>query len=85
MPRNIHQGFDSRLEAERAYVMAYALGAVRALPPWGNANEQVPAPAAPMPDAIMYAFATASNTFLRAEWHVVFKGLRPGVYPTWWA
>jgi hypothetical protein len=31
----------------------------------------------------MEAFRTVNDSFLGAEWHVVFKGKRPGVYPAW--
>jgi hypothetical protein len=82
VPGNIHQGFDSRLEAERAYVVAYALGALRVLRARGDASQAL-ARAIPTPDAVMRAFAAASDAFLGAEWHVVFKGLRPRIYPAW--
>jgi hypothetical protein len=36
-----------------------------------------------MPEAMMESFAGADDDFLGAEWHVVFKGKRPGVYPAW--
>jgi len=36
-----------------------------------------------MPEATMTAFAASAEDFLGAEWHVVFKGRRPGVYPAW--
>jgi hypothetical protein len=83
IPGNIHQGFTHRHEAERAYVLAFAMGALRTLLARHNATQQVPAPASPMPDAVMSTFASASDDFLGAEWHVVFKGRRPGVYPAW--
>jgi len=83
VPGNIHQGFDTRLEAERAYVVAYALGAVRVLPLRDDAGSQLVSPAIPTPEAIMAAFSSASDNFLGVEWHVVFKGLRPGIYPAW--
>ncbi|KIM74213.1 hypothetical protein PILCRDRAFT_92724 [Piloderma croceum F 1598] len=83
VPGNIHQGFDTCLEAERAYVVAYALGAVRMLPSRDDAGSQLVSPAIPTPEAIMAAFSSASDNFLSAEWHIVFKGLRPGVYPAW--
>jgi len=82
VPYNVYQGFNSRLAAERAYVVAFALGAVRVLP--GRGSSTRPAPAAPAPDAVMCAFASADEYFLGAEWHVVFKGKRPGVYPAWY-
>ena len=80
---NVHQGFDHRREAERAYILAFSLGALRVLPPCGGAVQQALAPAAPTPEAVMAAFADASDDFLGVEWHVVFKGKRPGVYPAW--
>jgi hypothetical protein len=83
VPGNIFQGFDQRYEAERAYVVAFALGALHVLSPRDNTGERPPAPATPMPEAIMAAFASASDNFLGAEWHVVFKGLKPGIYPAW--
>jgi len=84
VPGNVFQGFDERREAERAYVIAYALGAVRVLPPRDAAlRAHVPAAAIPTPEALMIAFADASDEFLGAEWHVVFKGKRPGIYPAW--
>ncbi|KAI0281133.1 hypothetical protein BGY98DRAFT_932225 [Russula aff. rugulosa BPL654] len=48
-----------------------------------NTGQQVPAQAMPMPEELMAAFASASDNFLGAEWYVVFKGKRPGVYPAW--
>ena len=82
IPGNIHQGFDNRRDAERAYVVAFALGALRILPRRGDTS-QTPAPAIPTPENMMEAFTNTSSDFLGADWHVVFKGLRPGVYPAW--
>jgi hypothetical protein len=82
VPGNIHQGFDSRIQAERAYVVAFAMGALRVLPPREN-SQLAPLPAAPMPPAVMAAFSSTSSDFLGAEWHVVFKCKRPGIYPAW--
>lgn len=82
VPENIYQGFETRRQAERAYVIAFAMGALRVLPLRG-ASQRILAPAMPTPDAAMVAFASASDDFLGAEWHVVFKGKRPGVYPAW--
>lgn len=79
IPGNIYQGFDSRLQAEQAYVVAYALGALRALPRRDVALPQ----ALPIPETVMTAFEASSANFLGAEWHVVFKGRRPGIYPAW--
>ena len=33
VPGNIHKGFDYRIQAERAYVVAFAMGALHVLPP----------------------------------------------------
>jgi hypothetical protein len=83
VPGNIHQGFDHRREAERAYVVAYAMGALRVLPARGDTSRLALTPALPMPEGVMQAFASVSDDFLGAEWHVVFKGKKPGVYPAW--
>jgi hypothetical protein len=84
VPGNVHQGFTRRYEAERAYIVAFALGAIRTLPPRGGITGQpAPLPAAPTPEAIMQAFSESADDFLGAEWHVVFKGKMPGVYPAW--
>jgi hypothetical protein len=83
VPGNIHQGFDTQCKAERAYVIAYTLGAVHVLPLQGDVGQRALSLALPVPYTIMNAFASSSDTFLGAEWHIVFKGLRPGVYPAW--
>lgn len=75
---NIQEGFNTRLEAERAYAFAYAIGGVQVVPRHGSTS----APA-PMPPGVMQAFLDADDDFLGAEWHVVFKGRTPGIYPTW--
>lgn len=77
---SVHQSFPSRRTAERAYLLAYAMGCVRSLP--ARKNGALP-PAAPTPVAVMTAFDAVSDDFLGAEWHVVFKGCRPGYYPAW--
>lgn len=78
----MHNGFNSRRDAERAYILAYAIGGVRAIPrKRGQGQPRIPA--APMPETIMDAFAAAPEDFLGAEWHVVYKGKRPGIYPAW--
>lgn len=81
----MYQGFASRREAERAYLLAFALGSLRVLPPRdAPPNITLPTLANPTPEALMEAFASADDNFLGAEWHVVFKGKRPGVYPAWY-
>ncbi|KZP12465.1 hypothetical protein FIBSPDRAFT_961411 [Athelia psychrophila] len=82
VPGNVHQGFTTCLAAEQGYILAYALGCVRSLPPRGSTDPPPPA-AAPTPAAVLAAFTAVSDTFLGTDWHVVFKGLCPGVYPAW--
>jgi hypothetical protein len=79
---NNYKGYQSRVEAERSYVLAGALGSLRVLSRDSDPTSPL-ARVAPMPEAVMTAFASASDNFLGAEWYVVFKGLRPGVYPAW--
>ncbi|KAF8503806.1 hypothetical protein F5888DRAFT_1631681 [Russula emetica] len=83
IPGNIHQGFRHHRKAEHAYVLAFAMGALRTLLARHDMDQQVPASAMPMSEAVMAAFALAADNFLGAEWYVVFKGKRPGVYPAW--
>lgn len=78
MSGNIHEGFKKRYDAERAYTLAYALGAVRRR---GPNNPRTPATAPPA--AFLAALHDVGDDFLGAEWHVVYKGKRPGVYPSW--
>ncbi|KIM87298.1 hypothetical protein PILCRDRAFT_3798 [Piloderma croceum F 1598] len=83
IPHNVYQGFRTRVEAERAYVLAFAMDSLRILPHREASADTGPAPGGPTPEALMQAFAMASDDFLGAEWHVVFKGKCPGVYPAW--
>lgn len=77
-----HKGFHSRRDAECAWTLAVALGGVRALPPRGSIVGV--AAAAPIPEPIMQAFDEINNdNFLGSTWYVVYKGKRPGVYPSW--
>ena len=71
-----------RLEVERAYVLAYAMGAIQTLPHRGSTTLG-PAPATPTPQEIMDAFTSMPDDFLGAEWYVVYKGRQPDLYPTW--
>jgi hypothetical protein len=75
---NRQEGYNSRLKAERAYALSYAIGAVHTVNPRG-------APTAPMPPALMNAFEETDGDYLGADWHVVFKGRTPGMYPAWYA
>lgn len=76
---NFHEGYNTRREAECAYACAYSIGIVRALPARGS---QVAA-ASPMPPPIMNEFRDTPDDFLGVDWYVVFKGLTPGIFPTW--
>lgn len=82
IPHNCHQGFATRLQAERAYLLAFAMGCVRVRT---ADHTRGPAMAAPTPAAVMRAFADIPEDYLGAEWHVVFKGRCPGVYPAWYS
>lgn len=82
VPRCVHEGYERRLEAETAYVLAYGMGLVRSLPRRGESIIP-PAPSAPTPAAVLAAFLAADDGFLGPTWHVVFKGRSPGVYPAW--
>lgn len=58
------------------------MGGLRTLPRRGDV-EYGPPPAAPTPQQVMDAFAAVPDDFLGAEWYVVYKGRRPGLYPSW--
>ena len=84
IPGNIHQGFDHCREAKRAYVLTFAMGPLHVLPARHDiGHQEVPAPAMPMPEAVTATFVSSSDNFLGADWYVVFKGKKPGVYPMW--
>lgn len=83
VPHNIYEGFWNRYDAEVAYVLAYALGTVRVLPNRAGQALQTHV-AQPTPEAFMTALERVDDEFLGMRWHVVFKGKRPGVYPSWY-
>jgi hypothetical protein len=83
IPGNVHSSFSTRRDAERAYALAYALGSVRVLKHPNDPTPGAPAPAAAMPTDVMRAWEQVGDDFLEAEWHVVFKGRRTGVFPSW--
>lgn len=37
-----------------------------------------------MPNVTVNLYNAAPSDFLEFEWHVVFEGIRPGIYPTWY-
>ena len=68
--------------AEDAYRLAWAMNRVRSVPP-PNSDEPPPAPFVPLPPRVYDTLSQSSDHFQGAEWHVVFRGRRPGVYPAW--
>jgi len=64
IPHNVYQGFRTRVEAERAYVLAFAMDSLRILPRREASADTGPAPGGPTPEALMQAFAMASDDFL---------------------
>ena len=74
---NIHESFMSWYDVERAYTLAYALGAMCCL---GQQSHILPAPP---PAGFLAALTTVGNDFLGNKWHIVYKGRQPGVYPSW--
>ena len=77
---NNFKGFKSRREAKRCYVLAGALGSLYIR----SRDPSVPRILArPISEAVLHAFGAADDDFLGADWHVVTKGKRPGVYPAW--
>jgi hypothetical protein len=79
---SIYEGFKYRRDAERAYILAYTLGAVRLIPSANSSNLST-SQARPTPEAFVNALEDVADDFLGENWHVVFKGKRPGVYPSW--
>ena len=82
IPNSIYEGFKYRRDAERAYILAYALGAVRIIPS-ADGSYLHGSQALPIPEPVMSALGHVADDFLGSNWHVVFKGKRPGVYPSW--
>ncbi|KZP06671.1 hypothetical protein FIBSPDRAFT_966228, partial [Athelia psychrophila] len=75
---NIYKGYKTRLQAERAWVLANALGSVRILNGEGDA---IAAPSSAIPPLVLGALGEVPEEFLDATWYVVVKGRTPGVYP----
>jgi Caulimovirus viroplasmin len=78
--QNCYEGYDDRKSAETAYVVTYALGGVRIVPGLGSASQPA---SQPIEDAARIALASMPADFLGMEWHVVYKGRTPGIYPGW--
>lgn len=77
---NIYKGYHTRLEAERVWVLANALGSTRILDKEGHA---IAVPSGPMPSLVMDALGELPDCYLDAEWYVVVRGRTPGIYPAW--
>lgn len=77
---NIYKGYRTRLQAERVWILANALGTARILDENGRA---IAIPAGPMPPPVMDALGQLPEEYLDADWYVVVKGRTPGVYPAW--
>lgn len=78
---SIFEGFSTRIQAERAWLLGNSLGAVRQLDAAGVARAT---PAAPYTEEAMLLFLGLSDDYLGTAWYVVSKGKRPGIYPCWY-
>lgn len=89
VPRASYKGFVTLDEAQGAFVIAYTLGFVEAIPARGSVDFGLrPATASlvttnPSQNEILATLSGTSRTFLGTTWYAVFKGIRPGVYPSW--
>lgn len=90
---SLYKGFNTRQEAECAYIVAFGLGIVQVIGgssiSSASSTSQLASPRSivrlrPTEEEILDALQRASSTFLGVEWYAVFKGIRPGVYPTWY-
>jgi hypothetical protein len=64
-------------------VLAYALGCVRVLKHPDDPTPGELVPAGPIPEEVMRAWERVKDDFLEESWHVVFKGKRTGLFPSW--
>lgn len=80
MSCNSYKGYQSRLQAERAWVLAHALASVRKIDKRGNILER---PTMHIPQATVDALANIPDGHIDTEWYVVTKGRTPGVFPAW--
>lgn len=83
----LYKGFSTRQEAECAYIISYGLGIVQELRGSSSASSASSCLSIVNPQPteaeILDALGRAASLFLGIEWYAVFKGVRPGVYPTW--
>lgn len=79
---NNYKGYPSRLQAERAWVLAHALGtAPRVLDRDGRVLNRVDARS--IPSLAVEPLKEFPDEHLDPDWYVVTKGRTPGVYPAW--
>lgn len=83
------KGYDDVVQAQTAYMIGYSLGLVEVVDDDDDtASDTSAAPSSAVPrhpnaDEVYRALERASNVFLGRKWLVVFRGTRPGVYPSW--
>lgn len=84
-----YKGYDDIIRAQTAYMIGYSLGLVEVVDDDdGTASDTSTAPSSAVPrhpnaEQVYRALERASSTFLTREWLVVFRGTRPGIYPSW--
>lgn len=85
-----YKGYDDIAQAQAAYMIGYTLGLVEVVEDDdGTASDTSTAPSSvaprhPTEEQIYQALERAPNTFMGREWLVVFRGIRPGIYPSWY-
>ncbi|KAF7965446.1 hypothetical protein HWV62_43503 [Athelia sp. TMB] len=79
------KGYDTVAEAQAAYMIGYSLGLVKAVDDAVNAGRPEPVSLVvrnPTHEQIYDALERSAPNFLGREWSVVFRGVRPGIYPS---
>lgn len=80
---NNYKGYPSRQQAERAWVLANALGtAPRVLDRDGNVLASA-GPTPPIHPLVLASLSDFPDEHVDPEWYVVSKGRTPGIYPAW--
>lgn len=80
VPGNNHKGYRSRLQAERTWVLANALGTTRVLDRQGLAYA---IPANTIPELVVDVLGQLPDAHIDTAWYVVTRGRTPGVFPAW--
>ncbi|KZP10389.1 hypothetical protein FIBSPDRAFT_899803 [Athelia psychrophila] len=89
VPHANYKGFQKLDEAKAAFLAAYVLGLVVAIPARDSDNLGPRPPTAsivstpPSEDDVLAALSSTSQTSPESAWYVVFKGIRPGIYQSW--